>query len=105
MNLPLTEQDKNYIWRVVEHAVEKAGSHSKLFAHRLEFVEECGRVRFNWPVWMHAIKGYLIYQYGEKQTEIMLLDILKEVINKTNYETYLARLQPESSIKLRLVAS
>jgi len=85
----LTPQDKNYIWRVVDHAVEKAGSHCKLFANRLEFFEECGRIRFHWPVWMHAVKGYLIYQYGEKKANLILVSILREVMSESNYEAYL----------------
>jgi len=85
----LTQEDKNYIWRVVDHAVEKSGSHSKLFANRLEFFEESGRIRFNWPVWMHAIKGYLKYQYGEQKTDMMLVGILREVMSESNYDAYL----------------
>ncbi len=105
MNSQLTQEDKSYIWRVVDHAVDKAGSHAKLFSHRLEFVEESGRIRFNWPVWMHAVKGYLIYQYGEKQAEKMLFDILQEVISKSNYDAYLQGHQQSKSNKLKRIAS
>jgi len=87
--LKLSKDDKAYIWQVVHHAVEKAGSHANLFANRLEFFEESGRIRFNWPVWMHAIKGYLSYQYGEKQADGLLLDILREVMSEANYQAYL----------------
>jgi hypothetical protein len=89
----LTKEDKNYIWRVVDHAVDKAGSHSKLFANRLEFFEESGRIRFNWPVWMQAIRGYLNYQYGEKKTDTMLAGILREVMSESNYSAYLRQTQ------------
>ena len=89
MTSNLTQEDKTYIWRVVDHAVEKSGSHSKLFANRLEFVEESGRIRFNWPVWMHAIKGYLIYQHGQKKADMMLVGILQEVMFEPNYKAYL----------------
>jgi len=89
----LTSEDRRYIWRVVDHAVEKAGSHSKLFANRLEYFEESGRVRFQWPVWMHAIRGYLNYQYGEKQTENMMVSILREVMSENNYRVYLRQSQ------------
>ena len=85
----LTKEDKNYIWRVVDHAVEKVGSHSKLFANRLEFFEESGRIRFSWPVWMDPIKGYLNYQYGEQRANMMLVGILREVMSESNYAAYL----------------
>jgi hypothetical protein len=85
----LTQEDRNYIWRVVAHAIEKAGSHAKLFSNRLEFVEDAGRIRFNWPVWMHAIKGYLAYKYGEHPAEKLLVGILREVMNEKNYNIYL----------------
>ncbi len=89
MPLQLTPQDKNLIWRVVDHAVEKAGSHTNLFANRLEFFEDSGRIKFHWPTWMHAIKGYLNYQYGKKQTDAMLLPILREVMSEASYQAYL----------------
>ena len=92
----LTAEDKSYIWRVVDHAVEKAGSHSKLFANRLEFFEESGRIRFHWPVWMHAIRGYLNYQYGERQADTMLVNILREVMSEPNYRAYLRQSQDGS---------
>ncbi|TQV86884.1 hypothetical protein [Aliikangiella coralliicola] len=93
MALEITPQDRAYIWRVVDHAVEKAGSHAKLFANRLEFFEESGRIKFHWPVWMHAIKGYLNYQYGEKKTDAMLLSILREIMAEPNYTAYLKQSQ------------
>lgn len=89
MSIQLTRQDKSYIWRVVDHAVEKSGSHSKLFANRLEFFEESGRIRFIWPVWMDAVKGYLLYQYGKQKADLMLVGILREVMCESNYEAYL----------------
>ncbi|MCW8877791.1 MAG: hypothetical protein OQJ89_10470 [Kangiellaceae bacterium] len=89
MAVELTPEDKVFIWRVVDHAVEKAGSHAQLFANRLEFFEESGRIRFHWPVWMHAIKGYLNYQYGEKKTDAVLLSILREIMSEPNYHAYL----------------
>ena len=96
MAVELTPQDKVFIWRVVDHAVEKAGSHAQLFANRLEFFEESGRIRFHWPVWMHAIKGYLNYQYGEKKTDAMLLSILREIMSEPNYHAYLRQMQDGS---------
>ena len=100
----LTQEDKNYIWRVVDHAVEKAGSHSKLFANRLEFFEESGRIRFNWPVWMHAIKGYLKYQYGEQKADTLLVGILREVMSESNYAAYKRRSTGNSVNIKRLVS-
>jgi len=99
----LTHEDKNYIWRVVDHAVDKAGSHSQLFANRLEFFEESGRIRFNWPVWMHAVKGYLIYQYGEKKAELLLVGILREIMSESNYDAYLRQSQAATQILNRKV--
>ncbi len=93
MSNELTAKDKSFIWRVVDHAVEKAGSHTKLFSDRLEFFEESGRIRFRWPVWMGAIKGYLIFQYGEKKTETMLHSILREIMSEANYLAYLRNSQ------------
>ncbi|WP_196141083.1 hypothetical protein [Aliikangiella sp. G2MR2-5] len=89
----LTAQDRQFIWRVVDHAAEKAGSHANLFSNRLEFFEESGRIRFHWPTWMLAIKGYLNYQYGEKKTDSMLLSILREVMSEPNYQAYLRQTQ------------
>lgn len=98
MAVELTPEDKVFIWRVVDHAVEKAGSHAQLFANRLEFFEESGRIRFHWPVWMHAIKGYLNYQYGEKKTDALLLSILREIMSEPNYHAYLRQMQ-DGSVK------
>ena len=92
----LSQEDKSYIWRVVDRAVEKAGSHDRLFSNRLEFFEESGRIRFHWPVWMHAIRGYLTYQYGEKKADSVLLDILREVMSESNYQAYLQQSQDGS---------
>ena len=103
MTSQLTHEDKNYIWRVVDHAVDKAGSHSQLFANRLEFFEESGRIRFNWPVWMHAVKGYLIYQYGEKKAELLLVGILREIMSESNYDAYLRQSQAATQILNRKV--
>jgi hypothetical protein len=93
MALEMTQEDRKFIWRVVDHAAIKAGSHAKLFSNRLEFFEESGRIKFHWPVWMHAIKGYLNYQYGEKKTDAMLLTILREVMSEPNYDAYLRQSQ------------
>ncbi|MGX5173131.1 hypothetical protein ACUR5C_03780 [Aliikangiella sp. IMCC44653] len=89
----MTSKDRDFIWRVVDHAVEKAGSHANLFSNRLDFFEESGRIKFRWPVWMHAIKGYLIFQYGEKKAEALLLTILREVMSEANYHAYLRKIE------------
>lgn len=93
MTHELTHKDKEFIWKVVDHAVEKAGSHSNLFANRLDFFDESGRIRFRWPVWMEAIKGYLEYQYGEKKADTFLMSILREVMSEPNYHAYLRKLE------------
>lgn len=91
MQSRLTSENMDHIWQLVHHAVELAGSHAKLFANRLEFFEESGRVRFCWPSWMSAVKGYLIAHYGEKSADAMLLSILREVMVESNYTAYLRR--------------
>lgn len=89
MTLELTQQDKNFIWRVVDIAVDQAGSHANLFSNRLDFFEESGRIRFNWPSWMAPIKGYLQAQYDDKKADALLLNILREVMCESNYLAYL----------------
>ncbi|MET1257286.1 hypothetical protein [Aliikangiella maris] len=91
MTQELTQQDKEFIWKIVDLAVERAGSHTQLFANRLDFFDESGRIRFRWPVWMDAIKGYLIAQYGEKKADACLLSILREVMSEPNYHAYLRK--------------
>ena len=91
MELHLSEQDKSYIWQVVHHAAESMGGYEQLFASPLEFNESGDRVKFNWPVWMRAIKAYIISRYGESGCEKLLLTVLSEVYNPENYRAYLAK--------------
>ncbi len=93
MDVKLTEEDKNTIWQIVHHAAEGMGGYHQLFASPLEFSEDDNRVHFNWPIWMRAIKAYVINQYGEKALEFLLLDILAEIYNPENYRRYLNRLE------------
>ncbi len=91
MDIKLTSQDKDYIWKIVHHAAESVGGYHQLFASPLEFSEGDNRIQFNWPVWMRAIKVYVISQYGEKALDTLLLDILSEVYNPEKYHQYLNR--------------
>jgi hypothetical protein len=97
LTLDLNKEDREYIWRVVDHAVEKAGSYANLFANRLEFFDETGRIRFHWPCWMEAIKGYLVAKYGENKANALLLNILREVMAEPNYNAYLRSQEPLKS--------
>ena len=40
---------------------------------------------------MHAIKGYLKYQYGEQKADTLLVGILREVMSESNYAAYKRR--------------
>ena|GEM_PF-3439618 len=90
--LELTQNDKDYIWQVVEHAADKAGSYANLFANRIEFFETTGRIKFDWPSWMLPVKDYLIEKYGKKSADALLLSILREVMAEPNYSAYLRSL-------------
>ncbi len=96
MDVQLTQNDKNTIWQIVHHAAEGMGGYHQLFASPLEFSEDKNRVQFNWPIWMRAIKAYVISQYGEKALENLLLDILAEIYNPENYRRYLNRLEQQA---------
>lgn len=89
LNTELTIEDRQFIWQVVNQAVEKAGSHALLFANQTEFFEKTGRIRSIWPHWLNAVKGYLIFQYGETKTASLLFSILRTIRNEVNYNVYL----------------
>jgi hypothetical protein len=89
MSIQLTEKDKDMIWQIVHHAAETMGGYHHLFASPLEFSEDDNRIQFNWPVWMRAIKAYIVSQYGTKALDLLLLDILAEVYNPEKYRCYL----------------
>ena len=93
MTLELSPEDRDYIWQVVHHAVEIAGSHANLFANRLEFFEESGRIRFNWPAWMDSIRGFLEIKYGHNKANSLLFSILREIMAEPNYLAYKKRIE------------
>jgi hypothetical protein len=89
MSIQLTDKDRDMIWQIVDHAAESMGGFHHLFASPLEFSEDDNRIQFNWPVWMRAIKAYIISQYGEKSLDLLLLDILAEVYDPQKYQRFL----------------
>ncbi len=90
MSLELTQQDKDTIWQIVDHAVNKVDGYHQLFSTPLEFSEDNNRVTFNWPTWMRAIKVYLVSQYGVEKTELLTYQVLSEVYNPEKYRQYVA---------------
>lgn len=102
MKITLTQEDKNNIWKVVDQAVKQHGSLSQLFSNRIEFVQDSGSIRFQWPTWMLPIKNYLSEQYGEANTEAKLISLLREVMSESNYQNYLHQAKnsyPEIELK------
>lgn len=105
MALELTQEDREFIWSVVDHAVEKTGSHLNLFANRLDFFDANGRIKFNWPSWMDSIKSYLQVKYGDNKADALLFTVLKEVMAEPNYEAYLRRKKINAFLQQDQVAS
>lgn len=93
MTSSLTPEDIIYIWRVVDHAVEKAGSHAKLFEKHQDFFDDSGRILHRWPEWMDAVRGYLIYNYGHNKTQAVFPKIIRAVMSEPSYAAYLRKTQ------------
>lgn len=93
MDYELKAKDIDYIWQVVHHAASSAGGYHNLFATPLEFDENDNRIHFKWPVWMRAIKAYIVTAYGNECLDKLLLSILAEIYNPEKYQQYLDRQQ------------
>ncbi len=86
MSIRLTETDRNGIWEIVIRAAETKGGHARLFDRPLEFEDDNGRIRFNWPDWMQDVRAFIVSRYSEKEAQGLLLEVFSEVMSRDRFE-------------------
>lgn len=77
----LTQKERERITAIVVEALVKVqGRQVDLFRSPLNFTEQEGRIKFNFPTWMDDIKRFLAESYSASQTQAVLLDLMMELM-------------------------
>ena len=97
MAIRLTETDRAGIWDIVIQAADEKGGHARLFDRPLEFEDDNGRIRFNWPDWMHDVRAFIVARYGEKDAQGLLLEVFTDVMSRDRFEERRRQMQPTST--------